>query len=88
MAHIGADEHGVRARLVQLGDQARAGIVVATGHDQSCAFAGIGQGRGAGDAGQRAGNQNDRVIHVTSPSGRPHLRPVAGDDLGIAGHRE
>ena len=59
MAHVGADEFCLRAERAELFDQLCAGVAVAPGDDDLVAFLGEGQGRGAADPGERAGNQDN-----------------------------
>jgi len=60
IADIGADEGGLRTEAAQLVGQSRSGVVAAPGDDDGCALAGEGDGSGATDPGQRAGDENDR----------------------------
>jgi hypothetical protein len=66
MAHIGANELGLRTGIAQLSDEAGSGIIMAAGDNKLRSLLGIGDSGGAGDACQGAGNQNDGRIHISS----------------------
>jgi len=69
VADIGIDELGLRTESAQLLDERRAGLITPTGNDHLRALAGEGDGGGATDAGQGAGNQYDWVAHFQVPHG-------------------
>jgi hypothetical protein len=68
VANVGANEFGFRAKRAKLLHQSRAGIIAATGNDDAGAITGEGECGGPADAGQRAGNEDNLLAHVTSPS--------------------
>ena len=59
MAHIGRDEGGFRAEAAKLGFERPAFRLAAAGNDDGGAFPGEGQRRGAADAGECAGDENN-----------------------------
>jgi hypothetical protein len=60
-AHVGLDEGGLGAKSAQLGFERPAFGFAAARGDHSGAFPGEGERGGAADAGQCAGNENDRL---------------------------
>jgi hypothetical protein len=68
VADIGANEFGFRAKRAKFGDQRLAGVIVTAGDDNSGAFTGEGESRGTANAGQGAGDQDNGITHVISPS--------------------
>ena len=63
LADVGVDELGLGTERAQLLDERLAGLVAPTGNHDLRALLGEGDGGGAPDARQSAGNQNDRRIH-------------------------
>jgi hypothetical protein len=68
VTNVGANEFGFRADSTQFADQSLAGIIAAAGNDDTGAFIGEGERGGTADAGQGASNQDDGVLHASSPS--------------------
>jgi hypothetical protein len=64
VAHVCADEFGLGAKRAQLFGQRVAGFVAAAGDDEAGAVFGVGDGGGAADAGEGAGDQYDGIAHV------------------------
>ena len=67
MAHIGADEFGLRTQATKLGGKGVAHFFTAAAHDQAGAIGGEGEGGSAANAGEGAGNQDDGGIHGWTP---------------------
>ena len=63
LADVGVDELGLRTERAQLLDERLAGLITPTGNDHLRALLGEGDGGGATDAGQGAGDQYDWVAH-------------------------
>jgi hypothetical protein len=64
LADVGVDELGLRTQRAQLFSERLAGLIAPTGNDQLRAPLGEGDGGGATDAGQGAGDQYNWVTHV------------------------
>src|SRR6201991_1839382 len=64
LADVGVDELGFGTERAQLGDERLAGLITPAGNDHVGALPGEGDGGGATDAGQGAGDQYDWVTHV------------------------
>src|SRR5260370_9356685 len=67
MADIGANEFRFRAKRAKLGGQRLGGVIAAAGDEDASAFVREGEGGGAADGGQGAGNEDNGITHVTSP---------------------
>jgi hypothetical protein len=80
MADVGGDEGRLGAQAAQLGGQGLALGRPAAGDDDAGAGLGEGCGRGAADAGQAAGHQDNGMGHecLSSGVGPPHLSGMAG----------
>jgi hypothetical protein len=59
MPHVGAHKFGLSAEVAQFLGQLLTFIIVSTGNNDPRLFTREGHGRGATDAGQRSGNQNN-----------------------------
>src|SRR3982074_3269522 len=68
VADGGAHEFRFCARRAKFRGQRLAGVIAAAGNDDSCAFLREGESGSAADAGQRAGDEENGITHVTSPS--------------------
>ena len=66
MPHVGAHKFGLSAEVAQFSDQLLTFIVVSTGNNDLRSLMREGQGRGATDASQCAGNQNNLGTHITT----------------------
>src|SRR6266403_3603380 len=67
LADVGVDELGLRTESAQLLNERLAGLITPTGNDHVRALLGEGDGGGATDAGQGAGDQHDWVAHLYPP---------------------
>ena len=67
VAHVGADEFRFGAECPQFGDQSQARVLATPGNDKPGTFVREGEGGGAADAGQRAGDEDNGVTHMSSP---------------------
>ena len=63
LADVGADEVGLGTERAQLLDERLAGVIAPTGDAHFRALLGEGDSVGPPDAGESAGNQNNRRIH-------------------------
>ena len=63
LADVGVDELRLRTESAQLLDERFAGVITPTGNDQLRAFLGKGDGGGAPDAAQAAGDQDNGSAH-------------------------
>src|SRR6202022_173251 len=64
LADVGVDELGLRTQRAQLLGERLAGLITPTGNDHLRALLGEGDGGGATDAGQGAGDQDYWVAHL------------------------
>src|SRR6202051_569698 len=64
LADVGVDELGLRTERAQLLDERLAGLITPAGNDHLRALLGEGDGGGATDASQSAGDQYDWVTHL------------------------
>jgi hypothetical protein len=69
LAHIGADEFGFCAQRAKLLDQSQPRVIASTGNHQTRSLTRKSQRRGAADAGQGTGNEDNGAVHLSSPSG-------------------
>jgi hypothetical protein len=72
---VGVDKFGLRTESAQLLDERVTGLIAPTGNNHVGALPGEGDGGGATDAGQGAGDQYDWVTHfvilaICCPAGR------------------
>src|SRR6185503_6621173 len=67
LADVGLDELGLRTESAQLLNERLAGLIPPTGNDQLCALLGKREGGGATDAGEASGDQNDGLVHLSTP---------------------
>src|ERR1700704_4243561 len=65
LADVGVDELGFRTEQAQLVDERLARLVAPTGDDHLCALLGEGDGGGAPNAAQGAGDQDNWIAHST-----------------------
>jgi hypothetical protein len=65
--HVRLDERRLRAEPAQFGFQGFAFGFAPAGYSDRCAFFGKGERRGAADAGQSAGNEDNRSVHSRCP---------------------
>ncbi len=64
LADIGVDELGLRTEGAQLLSEQLAGFITPTGNDHLRALLGEGDGRGAPDAGESTGDQDNLRAHL------------------------
>jgi hypothetical protein len=67
MANVGSDEFSFGTGGAKLDGQGFTCVIASAGNDDACAFFREGEGRGAANASQCTGDQDDRLAHVTSP---------------------
>ena len=72
LADVGVDEFGLRTERAQLLHKRLAGLITPTGYGNLRTLFGEGNGGGAPDAGQSAGDQDYWVVHI----------PILGDLAG------
>src|SRR6202023_2854402 len=65
LADVGVDELGLRAERAQLLNERLAGLITPTGNDHLRALLGEGDGGGAPNAGESAGDQDNLSAHST-----------------------
>src|ERR1700756_2743306 len=87
LADVRFDELGLRTERAQLLDERLAGLVTPTGNDHLRALLGEGDGGGAPDAGESAGDQDNLRAHSTIlcqvadfPPSTESTCPVVKDD--------
>jgi hypothetical protein len=67
MAHVGVHELGLGAQLAQFGGQGLASVIAAAGHNDAGSFVSESEGRGTSDAGERAGDEDNWAVHMSTP---------------------
>jgi hypothetical protein len=67
VAHVGTNECHFGAEAAEFGFQRLAFGFPAARHDDGCAVFSEGRGGGSADAGQSAGDQDNRVAHMADP---------------------
>src|SRR3981189_425910 len=83
LADVGVDELGLRTERAQLLDERLAGLLTPTRDDHLRALLGKGDGGGAPDAGQGAGDQDNLSAHSTILFGPPETRKAFPWSKGI-----
>ena len=64
LAHVGVDELGLRTERAQLLNERLSGLITPAGNDDVGALLGEGEGGGAADAAESAGDQDNWVAHM------------------------
>jgi hypothetical protein len=70
VTHVRQNESGISAEATKLVFERLAFGLAAAAYDDGCAFFGKGKRRGTTDAGQSAGDEDNRSVHRACPSDR------------------
>jgi hypothetical protein len=84
LADVGVDELGLRTQRAQLLNECLTGLITPTGNDHFRALLGEGDGGGAPDAGQTAGDQYDWGAHCNPRNLLPYRQSMEVDCLTVA----